>query len=360
MRSVKRTTTTAASITTALVVAATSATATAAPAPRSGDSASGERVLASGVGAPFQIARRGRTVFYTDGFVGTINKITRNGPKVVARVTDVSGVEFSRNRKTMAIASGGGPGSKVTLVSRHRRPIVARVGQYEENVNPDRGVTYGILANGSTCAADWLSNAMHTPAGTYPGTQDSHPYQVVGLRRGAFAVAEAGGNGILRVGRKGRISTIALLPRQPITFTRAQVDALEAPDCVVGVRYAFEPVPTDVERGPRGSLLVSTLPGGPESPVLGARGSVYRISRRGVVSLVATGFLGATNVAAVRGRVYVSELFAGRITKFGRGGRFTRYNIPGAVSVEATRKRLYVGALGAGPTNPGKVIRLPR
>ena len=129
---------------------------------------------------------------------------------------------------------------------------------------------------------------------------------------------------------------------------------MEAPSCA-GETYAFESVPTDVERVGR-ALYVTTLPGGPESPALGARGSVYKI-QRGVARKVAGGFLGATNLDVIRGRIYVSELFAGKITKLGKGGRFTRYNVPGAVAVEATRKHLYIGAMGMGPSAPGQVIR---
>jgi hypothetical protein len=357
MRMLTRTSLTLTALGSVVAMAATT-TAVAAPAARS-DAGPAKRVLANEVGAPFQIARRGRTVYYTDGFAGTINKVTRRGPKVTNRVTNVAGVEFSRNRKTMAIASGGGPTSKVTLVRRGHRPVTAWVGRYESTVNPDKNRTYGIMAGGSTCAANWLKSATGTPSATYKGLVDSHPYQLARLPRGAFAVAEAGGNSILKVSPGGRISTIAVLPPQPITFTQAQADALGAPDCVVGVTYGFEPVPTDVERGPRGTLLVSTLPGGPESPVLGARGAVYRIDR-GVPTRVATGFLGATNLAVARGRVYVSEFFSGKVTKLGVGGRFTRYTLPGAVSVEATRRHLYIGTFGMGPTSPGKVIRLPR
>ncbi len=356
MRSIKRTTTGAAVLTTAFVVAAT---ATAAPAPAAGSGGdSGRRVLATGVGAPFQIATRGRTVFYTDGFAGTINKVTRRGPKVVARVPDVAGVEFSKNKKTMAIAHGGGPGSKVTLVRRGKRTIVANLGAFEWSRNPDAGVTYGIKGTASQCARDALADATGLPP-SYPGIQDAHPYQLEPLRGGAFAVAEAGGNGILRVGPRGGISVIAQLPAQPMRFTQAQVDALDLPDCVVGVRYDWEPVPTDVERAPGGALWVTTLPGGPENPALGARGAIYRI-KRGVVTKMAGGFLGATNLDLIRGRFYVTELFSGKVTKLGAGGRFTRYDVPGAVSVEATRRHLYIGVMGSGPTVPGKVIRLPR
>jgi hypothetical protein len=132
---------------------------------------------------------------------------------------------------------------------------------------------------------------------------------------------------------------------------------MNVPSCA-GETYAFEPVPTDVERVGK-ALWVTTLPGGPESPALGARGSVYRI-KHGVVTKVAGGFLGATNLGVAKGRIYVTELFSGKVTKFGKGGRFTRYTVPGAVAVEATKKKLYIGSISMGETPSGKVIRLPR
>jgi len=364
MPSVKRTTTSAAVLTTALVVAAT-ATASPAPAADSGGG-SADRVLATGVGAPFQIATRGKTVFYTDGFAGTINKVTNRGPKVVARVNGVSGIEFSGGGKTMAIAHGGGgpnPPARVTLVRRGKAPVVAKIDQYENTVNPDRNRTYGITTGASpACQTELSTPAPGGPPGaapppTYKGIKDSHPYQLEALRGGAFALADAGVNGILRIGKRGGISLIALLPPQPIKISTAQAAALGVPSCA-GETYAFEPVPTDVERA-NGALWVTTLPGGPESPALGARGAVYKI-KRGVVTKVAGGFLGATNLDVVAGRIYVTEFFSGKVTRIGKGGRATRYTIPGAVSVEATRKHLYVGSFGAGPSAPGKVVRLPR
>lgn len=356
MRMFSRTSITLTALTSTVVLAAAASTTTADASTASPPSS--QRTIATGVGGPFQIALRHRTVLYTDGFAGTLNKITRHGSRVVSHVADISGVETSR--KALAISSGGGPTSKVTVIRRHHRPMVVPVGQYEFGVNPDRNRTYGVVAHGNACANAYLKTATQTPSATYKGIKDSHPYQLAALPHGAWAVAEAAGNGILRVGRKGGISTIALLPAQRHTFTQAQVDAMGAPDCVVGVTYAFEPVPTDVERGGNGSLWVSTLPGGPEDPSLGARGSVYRISKHGAVQRMATGFLGATNLAVARGRVYVAELFAGKITKIGRGGRTTAVHIANPVSVEATRTKLYIGTLGTGPSSPGRIVRIPR
>ena len=59
-------------------------------------------------------------------------------------------------------------------------------------------------------------------------------------------------------------------------MTKALAGQFGMPGCVVGHKFWFEPVPTDVEvHG--GMLYVTTLPGGPEDPSLGARGRVYTV-----------------------------------------------------------------------------------
>ena len=134
------------------------------------------------------------------------------------------------------------------------------------------------------------------------------------------SVADAGGNDLLKVDKApAHISTLAVLPPQPVTVTAQQAAALGAPDCLVGETYAFEPVPTDVEVGPGGRLWVTTLPGGPEDPSLGARGSLYSVGQGGRSTRVATGFSGATNLAlSGDGSAYVTELFGGKISKVNR------------------------------------------
>ena len=60
--------------------------------------------------------------------------------------------------------------------------------------------------------------------------------------------------------------------------------------CTVGHKFYFEPVPTDVEVHD-GLLYVTTLPGGPEDPSLGARGKVYTVDpATGDVTKIGSGF----------------------------------------------------------------------
>jgi hypothetical protein len=343
--------------TAALVATAVPATAGSKYPPR-------ETTLAENVAAPFQIALSRGHVYYSDGFAGTVSKVSPGADKVVASVPggEIAGVEFSTDGKTMAFASTTETGATLTIRRHGKRDVVANLGRYEEKKNPDRKVTYGIVKNGNKCAADFLAGATQQPA-TYKGIVESHPYQVMYLGRGAWAVADAAANAILRVNKWGHISTMAVLPRQPIKFTAAHVAALGAPDCVKNVVYAFEPVPTDVERTRHGKLLVSTLPGGPEGPALGGRGSVYKVWPSGYSRRVATGFLGATNLAVDRaGTIFVTELFNNRISKVSKWGKVSKaLTVERPAAVEAHGKYLYVGVMTDFETGaPGRVVRIRR
>ncbi|HEV7653821.1 MAG TPA: hypothetical protein VGP36_03665 [Mycobacteriales bacterium] len=68
-------------------------------------------------------------------------------------------------------------------------------------------------------------------------------------------------------------------------------------------------------------LVVSLLPGGPEDPSLGARGSVVSVNpRNGNATRLATGIAGATDIAlGDHGRIFVSQLFAGQSRSSRRG-----------------------------------------
>jgi sugar lactone lactonase YvrE len=119
-------------------------------------------------------------------------------------------------------------------------------------------------------------------------------------------------------------------------------------------------VPTDVEVH-KGMLYVSTLPGGPEDPSLGARGSVYRINpRNGDWARIGRGFLGATDVAvAPSGQVYVAELFGNKVStiKNGRSKKVAKVMQPSAI--EFAGKKLYATSDTFADTG-GKIVRVKR
>jgi sugar lactone lactonase YvrE len=117
------------------------------------------------------------------------------------------------------------------------------------------------------------------------------------------------------------------------------------PPCVVGGKFVAEPVPTDVEVGPRGKLYVSTLPGGPEDPSFGARGSVYEVNPwNGRWKQVATGFAGATNLAVTPwGTIYVSELFGNQISKVVGNHGVPLVSVPSPAGLEWFHGKLVAG-----------------
>ena len=230
---------------------------------------------------------------------------------------------------------------------------------FERKRNPDKKNHYGVR-NPSQCQIDALEQ-LHAPA-DYHGLVDSHAYSVASYYGKKWLVADAGANDVLSVDDHGRIRTVAVLPPQPLRITKDIAAAMKAPDCLVGATYAFEPVPTDVEVGRDGFLYVTTLPGGPEDPSLGARGSVYKVNpHTGRTWRVATGLSGATNLALGReGRIYVTELFGGQVSVVRHGQVRPYVDLPGALSVESGRHgRLFAGTIGAEDGSaPGTVVRI--
>jgi len=317
--------------------------------------------------APFQLAVDGSDVYASDGFLGTLTKYSGNGRKTVLATVEggeIAGVDVVQRGRTFAYTSTSADGrSLLTIRSAGKQDVVADLGEYESRRNPDQHVTYGVIAGGNPCANAFFAEISGGPA-TYQGIVESHPYAVAALPNGAWAVADAAGNSILRVDQKGRISTIAVAPRRELRITANIASAAGLPPCTVGVTYAFENVPTDVEVGPRGALLYSSLPGGPEDPSLGARGSVFRIGHHGTSSPVATGFLGATNLAVSGDTIYVTELFAGKVTAVRGQKRWTAHSIERPLAVETNGKALYIGQMAdidfetGEPLAPGSIIKV--
>jgi hypothetical protein len=140
-----------------------------------------------------------------------------------------------------------------------RARLVADLWRFEQRFNPDREV----------------GNPM----------VDSNPVDVYS-DRGGTVVADAGGNSVLRVGRHGSVSVLALFPNDE--------EGLNA-------------VPTGVVRGPDGAYYVSQLTGFP-FPVGAAK--VFRVDpSSGAVETYATGLTNAMDLAFGRdGTLYVLEI----------------------------------------------------
>jgi hypothetical protein len=315
---------------------------------------------------PFQLAAAQGGVLVADGGTSTVTRlfthtVVANGPQP----GEIAGVAVDPNTNVMAYTSTdySNGATALTIKPHSAKPVVASLSTFEQTKNPDKNVFYGVR-NPSQCVKDALGG-MGAPV-SYKGQVDSHPYSVTSLGHGSWAVADAGGNDILKVDAKGHVSVIAVLPAQPHTITKGEASALGLPGCVVGVTYRFEAVPTDVEVGPHGMLYVSTLPGGPEGPALGARGSVYVVNpATGASHRIATGFDGATNVAvSPGGTVYVAELFGGRISVIRHGTVHKLVSLPGALAVEwASRGLLYASTIAptddnGNPTGHGSVVRI--
>lgn len=142
--------------------------------------------------------------------------------------------------------------------------------------------------------------AASNPDAADPGSAyDSNPYAVAGVGRGGVVVADAGGNDLLRVDRRGRVSLLAVFPART-------VDAPPFLDLPPGTRIPMQAVPNSVVRGPDGAWYVGQLTGFP-FPVGAA--NVYRVRPGQEPAVVASGFTNVIDVAFDdRGRLLVLEI----------------------------------------------------
>lgn len=302
--------------------------------------------------APFNLALNKGHVYVADGGTSLVSRLTHNGQlRTVAtgpQPGEVAGVDLSSNGKYLAYTSTNyGPGgTALNIVGPHGSKKTVDLSTYEETNNPDQFVHYGVT-NPSQCVKDALESDPEGPPASYKGLVDSHPYSVASAGHKGWFVADAGGNDILKVDKKGHIRTVAVLPSQPFKITAEIAKSQGLPDCVVGVTYKFEAVPTDVEVGHDGWLYVTTLAGGPEDPSFGARSSVYKVNpHTGKAAKIASGLAGATNLALGKdGKIYVAELFGGRISVIKHGHAKKYVDLKSALSVESGRDGLWAGTL---------------
>jgi hypothetical protein len=303
------------------------------------------------------------TAYVTANFGSTLWKVAPGGdPESIythpEKGGEVGGVSVLDDR--VAFATSGSKFLVKQIVAGGKAKTLANVGAYEKKKNPDKKITYGFLGISKAC----LAQIPKQVPGHYTGHIESHPYatEIVGNK---VYLADAAGNDILSISPKGTIKTVAVLPGTKLKVTKAVAAAQGLPDCVAGLTYKFEAVPTDVEMGPDGWLYVSSLPGGPEDGSTGPLGRVYKVNpKTGKVKMVAGGFISTVNVAvADNGDVYVSQLFTGQIARIPAGTSkvkpFAEVNMP--AGLEWTPDGLYatIDAL-KGTKNPkGKLAFIP-
>jgi hypothetical protein len=319
------------------------------------------KTISSAYVAPLQFAVDGHNVVVADDFTSTLTIVGNPTPIAVgpdpSTGGDLAGVAVDPDTHAVAYTTSNGDHSYTTLTIDHAgsKKVTVNLAAFEKKYNPDQINHYGGIHTTNSCVLNTL-NAAGVLA-NYNGMVDSHPYAVAALGHGSWAVADAGGNDILKVDQWGHISVLAVLPPQPERITSAVAAANQLPSCMVGLTYVAEPVPTDVEVGPHGQLFVTTLPGALD----GTFGSVYAIGPHGTPIKIAGGLNEVTNLAIdPAGHIYVAELGSGQIAEIVHGTACTISSIPNVAAVEYANGHLYASTAPAanGGSGPGTIVEL--
>ncbi|HEV7624698.1 MAG TPA: ScyD/ScyE family protein [Amnibacterium sp.] len=310
---------------------------------------------------PLQFAVSGNRIYVADSALSKLFKVGQSAPIAIGPAPtsnpeasgDLAGVAATGDAVAYTTNTGDHKDTRLTILSGGHKKVVS-LSSFEKRFNPDKRNVYGLShaeSVSSKCKAELTAGHLRTSL--YRGQYDSHAYSVTSLGDGDWAVGDAGGNDVLKVDRWGHVSVLAVLPAQPLRLSAALASANGVADCA-GITYRFEPVPTDVEVGPHGQLYVTTLSAAP-----GPSGSVWRLSG-GCAYRIATGFLGATNLAiGPGGRIFVAQLFGGTIAEVRDGRPSTVATLPGVVGVEWANGHLYASTAPAvgGGTGPGTIVR---
>lgn len=327
--------------------------------------------LAKGLIAPLSAAvDDDGTAYVTQNFAGLLSRIRQGKkPKTVyasKNGNEVGGVSVFHGKLVFTETKSSGEQNPIKswvkwITPQGKVKTLANVRAYENKKNPDHKVTYGIRGISAECAAQWPTADFGPPS--YQGLPDSHPYATYQVDEGTVFVADAGMNAVLSISPKGKIHTLAVLPAVPVKITAELAQGMKLPDCVVGMTYYGEPVPTDVQKGSDGKLLVTTEGGGlgEQMPL----GSLYSVGmKNGKVKQVVGGLFAPTGLAvAANGDVYVAQLFGGEISRIKHGTTkvrtYAKTKLPAAV--EWTPDGLYAttNVLPPNDTAPpaGKLVR---
>jgi len=311
--------------------------------------------LIDGLAGPLSISVDHGKIYVAQSFGGMLTRygVDGSGGKVLVKKSpkvEIGAVQAKGPGLLYAVTGKNADGKYAKLKHRAQDGTITTVADmrgFEKRFNPDGHVTYNFRDISKACSA---KVPEEVGGGSYTGIVDSHPYATAMMADGTAVVADAAGNDIITVSPSGFRTELATLPGQPVKVTKALAHKFGMPGCVVGHKFWFEPVPTDVEVHD-GMLYVSTLPGGPEDPSLGARGKVYTVDpSTGDVKQIGKGFLSATDLAvSPKGKVYVTELFGGQVSTIKDGVAKKVKAFPQPAAIEWYRGRLFVAGGLEGP-----------
>jgi len=324
---------------------------------------------------PLQFAVKGHKVLVADSFTATLNLLGRTAPLATfaGEGSDIAGVAWGEHHTYAYTESNATHTDTFLVIVGEHGTRKVNLAAFEKKYNPDKINHYGTTSN-DPCVIQALTPPPGPPGpegpqppAKYKGLVDSHPYSVVAAKHGSWIVADAGGNDILKVDKWGNIHVVAVLPPQPQVITAelaSQFGGPNAPACLIGTTYNFEPVPTDVEFTRWGQLYATTL-----GSVVPGNSSVYKIDW-GHVHKIVGGLTTATNLAIDgHGNIFAAQLFPGLVSEIPSGSHTASVvaALPGVVAVEWANGKLYAstapaaaaeGAPSSGPPPFGTIVVL--
>jgi len=262
-----------------------------------------------------------------ESFAGTLSSISAKGVKttvVSAPGQEIAGVSYS-NGTTYYFNNDQGTGPEpggvllparlMQIDSHGTTRQVADLADFEAANNPDGNTVYGVRDASPACLAQ-------APYLQQMGEVFSHPYSSAPVRNGVY-VGDAGANALLYVSDRGKVKLVKALPAEAITIDAAVVAAaaemgMAVPDCMLGLKYYAQPVPTDVVVSGQW-LYYTVLPGVPGES-LGA-GKAYRVNlNSGKTQLLAQGLSAPTGIAVDgNNNVYVAQLMGDGVSRLKNG-----------------------------------------
>ncbi|WP_256838875.1 ScyD/ScyE family protein [Ornithinimicrobium faecis] len=235
------------------------------------------------------------------GDTGSITKITRKGhqSRVVTglpavdlgggEATGPSDVAVRGNKLMVTVGLGADPAV---------RDLAADL--FDEELYEDLATVQQVKLSGKKTSARTVADLGQFEADNnpHPAMVDTNPNAIVSDGSG-WIITDAGGNSVLRMDHKGRLSTLAVPPG-------GEAEAPPFLELPPGTMIPFEPVPTAAERGRDGSVYISVLTGFP-FPVGGS--TIWKVSPSGKVTSWATGLTNVTDLTfGPDGSLYAVQL----------------------------------------------------